>query len=116
VARFAQAAGFDQARALELGLLFNSFAVYGPKYLPMPIDMPKANQGVAVDEHHFYAVDNTVITKHDTPQSIADVSIRGQGIAWDRSRDVYLYGIIRATSAERKAGIIHKVTVSMLQY
>jgi len=45
VARFAQAAGFDQARALELGLLFNSFAVYGDKYLQMPIDMPNPAYG-----------------------------------------------------------------------
>ncbi len=45
VARFAQAAGFDQARALELGLLFNSFAIYGDKYLQMPIDMPNPAYG-----------------------------------------------------------------------
>jgi hypothetical protein len=61
-------------------------------------------------------MDTIPLRKTDAPQSIDDVSIRGQGIAWDRSRDVSLYGIIRATSAEKKAGITHKVTVSMLQY
>lgn len=45
VARFAQVAGFDRARAWELGLLFNSFAVYGDKYLQMPIDMPNPAYG-----------------------------------------------------------------------
>lgn len=45
VARFAQMAGFDQARAWELGLLFNSFAVYGDKYLQMPVDMPNPAYG-----------------------------------------------------------------------
>jgi hypothetical protein len=61
-------------------------------------------------------VDTIPLRKTDSPKTIADVSIRGQGIAWDRSRDIYLYGIIRATSAEKKAGITHKVTVSMLNY
>ena len=28
-------------------------------------DVAAANQGVGVDERHFYAIDNTVITKHD---------------------------------------------------
>jgi hypothetical protein len=48
--------------------------------------------------------------------NIDNVSIRGQGVAWDRSRCGDFYGIIRATSAERARGITHKVTVSRLQY
>jgi len=38
-------------------------------------------------------------------------NIRGQGIAWDPSQPGVLYGIIRATSAERAQGITHKVVV-----
>lgn len=45
VARFAQIAGFDAVEAWDLGLLFNSFSVYGPQYLPMPIDMPNPLYG-----------------------------------------------------------------------
>ena len=42
-------------------------------------------------------------------------SIRGQGIAWDRSGEgLTLYGIIRATKDEKKQGISHKVTASKL--
>jgi hypothetical protein len=42
------------------------------------------------------------------------MNIRGQGIAWDRSDRGVIYGIIRATAAERKAGGTHKVTVFRL--
>ena len=42
------------------------------------------------------------------------MNIRGQGIAWDRSDRGVIYGIIRATAAERKAGGSHKVTVFRL--
>jgi hypothetical protein len=45
---------------------------------------------------------------------LADVipmNIRGQGIAWDRSDKGVIYGIIRATAAEKAAGGQHKVTV-----
>ena len=45
---------------------------------------------------------------------IIPVNIRGQGIAWDRSDPKKLYGIIRATKAEKAAGAVHKVTVSEL--
>lgn len=38
------------------------------------------------------------------------MNIRGQGIAWDRSQPGVIYGIIRATADERKAGGSHKVT------
>jgi hypothetical protein len=39
------------------------------------------------------------------------MNIRGQGIAWDRSDRGVIYGIIRATRAERAAGGSHKVMV-----
>jgi len=39
------------------------------------------------------------------------MNIRGQGIAWDRSERGVIYGIIRATAAERAVGGSHKVTV-----
>ena len=42
---------------------------------------------------------------------IIPANIRGQGIAWDRSEPGILYGIIRATAAERKQGVSNKVTV-----
>jgi len=43
------------------------------------------------------------------------MNIRGQGIAWDRSRQGIIYGIIRATAKERAAGGAHKVTVFELK-
>ncbi len=39
------------------------------------------------------------------------MNIRGQGIAWDHSQRGVIYGIVRATAEERKAGGSHKVTV-----
>ena len=45
---------------------------------------------------------------------ILPMNIRGQGIAWDRSRPGVIYGIIRATAAEKAAGSGHKVTVFKL--
>lgn len=39
------------------------------------------------------------------------MNIRGQGIAWDHSERGVIYGIVRATAEERKAGGSHKVTV-----
>ncbi len=45
---------------------------------------------------------------------IIPMNIRGQGIAWDRSERNVIYGIIRATAAERAAGRTHKVTVFRL--
>lgn len=39
------------------------------------------------------------------------MNIRGQGIAWDRSERGVIYGIVRATGAERAAGTGHKVRV-----
>lgn len=42
------------------------------------------------------------------------MNIRGQGIAWDRSDPGVIYGIIRATSAERAAGGSHKVVAFRL--
>ena len=38
------------------------------------------------------------------------MNIRGQGVAWDRSDKGMIYGIVRATAEERKAGTKHKVT------
>lgn len=46
---------------------------------------------------------------------VIPMNIRGQGIAWDRSDPGVIYGIIRATAAERKAGGSHKVTVFRLK-
>ena len=46
---------------------------------------------------------------------IIPLNIRGQGIAWDRSQPGIIYGIIRATAAERGAGIENKVTVSRIE-
>jgi hypothetical protein len=43
---------------------------------------------------------------------IVPLNIRGQGIAWDRSEPGVIYGIVRASAAERAAGIGHRVTVS----
>ena len=45
---------------------------------------------------------------------VIPMNIRGQGIAWDRSQPGVIYGIIRATRAEREAGGTHKVTVFRL--
>jgi len=45
---------------------------------------------------------------------IIPMNIRGQGIAWDRSQPGVIYGIIRATAAEKAAGGQHKVTVFKL--
>jgi hypothetical protein len=42
------------------------------------------------------------------------MNIRGQGIAWDRSERGVIYGIVRATKAEKEAGGNHKVTVFRL--
>jgi hypothetical protein len=42
---------------------------------------------------------------------IIPMNIRGQGVAWDRSDRGAIFGIIRATAAEKKAGALHKVTV-----
>jgi hypothetical protein len=42
---------------------------------------------------------------------IIPMNIRGQGIAWDKSQPGVIYGIVRATPAERAAGGQHKVTV-----
>ena len=42
------------------------------------------------------------------------MNIRGQGIAWDRSERGAIYGIVRATKAEKEAGGNHKVTVFRL--
>lgn len=46
---------------------------------------------------------------------VIPMNIRGQGIAWDRSDPGVIYGIIRATAAERKSGGSHKVTVFRLK-
>ena len=42
---------------------------------------------------------------------VIPMNIRGQGIAWDRSRPGVIYGIVRATKKEIEAGGGHKVTV-----
>jgi hypothetical protein len=46
VARFAQMAGFNAADAWNLGVLLNSFAVYGDRYLQMPVNMPNPYYGL----------------------------------------------------------------------
>ena len=46
---------------------------------------------------------------------VLPMKIRGQGIAWDRSERNVIYGIIRATAAERAAGGGHKVTAFRLK-
>ena len=46
---------------------------------------------------------------------VLPMNIRGQGIAWDRSERNVIYGIIRATAAERGAGRGHRVTVFRLK-
>jgi len=45
---------------------------------------------------------------------IIPMNVRGQGIAWDKSQPGVIYGIIRATAAEKAAGGQHKVTVFKL--
>lgn len=45
---------------------------------------------------------------------VIPMNVRGQGIAWDRSQPGVIYGVIRATAAERGAGGDHKVTVFKL--
>jgi hypothetical protein len=45
---------------------------------------------------------------------VIPMNVRGQGIAWDKSQPGVIYGIIRATKAERSAGGEHKVTVFRL--
>jgi hypothetical protein len=42
---------------------------------------------------------------------IMPMNVRGQGIAWDRSDPGVIYGIVRATGAERAGGTTHKVRV-----
>jgi hypothetical protein len=41
---------------------------------------------------------------------VIPMNIRGQGIAWDPSEKNAIFGIIRATADEKKAGKQHKVT------
>jgi hypothetical protein len=45
---------------------------------------------------------------------IIQMNIRGQGIAWDRSERGVIYGIVRATSAERTDGGGNKVRAFQL--
>jgi hypothetical protein len=48
-ARFAEMAGFSEDDAWNLGLLFNSFSVYGDRYLQMIVDMPNPyNPGTTI--------------------------------------------------------------------
>lgn len=47
---------------------------------------------------------------------IGNVSIRGQGIAWDRSTCGELWGIIRARGSERDEGVVNKVTRNRLVF
>jgi len=44
-------------------------------------------------------------------EDVIPMNVRGQGIAWDRSEPDVIYGIIRATGEERRAGGTHKVVV-----
>ena len=46
---------------------------------------------------------------------VLPMNIRGQGIAWDRAERNVIYGIIRATAAERAAGRGHRVTAFRLK-
>lgn len=46
--------------------------------------------------------------------SVLPMPIRGQGIAWDRSDPGVVWGIVRATRAEREAGGTHKVRAARL--
>ncbi len=67
-------------------------------------NVPEANQGVGVDERHFYAAHSNY--KMTLPEAgsvlelveVVPMNIRGQGIAWDRSQPGTLYGIVRATA------------------
>jgi hypothetical protein len=43
-------------------------------------------------------------------EAVIPMNIRGQGIAWDHSEKGVIYGIIRATAAEKASGTSHKVT------
>ena len=62
-------------------------------------------------------VETVPLASVENPQTIDELSIRGQGIAWDRSGEgVYLYGIIRVTDEEEAQGITNKVTVSQLHW
>lgn len=57
------------------------------------------------------------LPKNGSVLEVVDVipmNIRGQGFAWDWSQKGQVYGIIRATKAEREAGGQHKVTVFKL--
>jgi len=45
---------------------------------------------------------------------IVPLNIRGQGIAWDRSRPGTIYGIIRASALERATGRGNRVTVARI--
>ncbi len=45
VAHFAEMAGFNAQDAWNLGVLFNSFSVYGGRYLQMPVSMPNPYYG-----------------------------------------------------------------------
>jgi hypothetical protein len=55
----------------------------------------RTGQGVAVDEHYFYAISNTIILKCYV-RTEKDVGFFGQAIAWDRSsKEPVLWGIDR---------------------
>ena len=42
------------------------------------------------------------------------MTVRGQGIAWDRSDPGVIYGVVRATPEERVAGVPNKVVAFRL--
>lgn len=54
-------------------------------------------------------VDVINLRHNDSPVTIEDVMIRGQGIAWDRTGDCHtIYGIIRAEESEEDQGITNQ--------
>lgn len=104
----------------KTGDMSNSGGSWGPDgYLYLSgHDLPEVFKVKLPEAGSILEVIETIpLVNVENPQTIDDLSIRGQGIAWDRSgAGNYLYGIIRATDAEEAQGITNKVTVSELHW
>lgn len=102
----------------KTGNMSNSGGTWGPDgYLYLSgHDLPEVFKVRLPDAGSVLVlVDIIPLVNADDPQTIDDVSIRGQGIAWDRSGDgLALYGIIRTNDDEEAQGVTHKVTASRL--
>jgi hypothetical protein len=100
------------------GNMSNSGGSWGPDgYLYLTGHDPALVHKVQLPEagSKLQLIETIALNRGGDLTNIDNVSIRGQGIAWDRSTCGDLYGIIRATDAEEEAGVINKVTVSRVR-